>query len=79
MSNTTSEALRIMEALPESEQQLALNLLRDVLNAWRIKNEIPNSETIEALKEGEEMIKHPERYKKYATFREFMDEVENES
>lgn len=79
MSSNAAEALRIMDELPESGQQLALNLLRDVLNSWRVQNEIPNEETIEALKEGEDMILHPEKYKHYATFREFMEEMENEA
>ena len=79
MSANTTEALRIMEILPEYEQELALNLLKEVLNAWRVKNEIPNEETIKALEESEEMIRHPEAYKRYSTFREFMEEMDNEA
>ena len=37
--------------------------------------EIPNAETIAALEEGEEMLKNPAKYKRYATFREALDEV----
>ncbi|MBR1497371.1 MAG: hypothetical protein IJ617_07085 [Oscillospiraceae bacterium] len=79
MSNNTAEAIRIMEELPESGQVLALNLLHQVLKAWRIQNEIPNDETMEALKEGEEMILHPENYKRYSTFRDFMEEMEQDA
>ena len=50
MSANTAEALRIMEILPEYEQELALNLLKEVLNAWRVKNEIPNEETLAAMR-----------------------------
>ena len=37
--------------------------------------EIPNAETVAALEEGEEMLKNPAKYKRYATFREALDEV----
>ena len=37
--------------------------------------EIPNAETIAALEEAEEMIRNPAKYKRYATFREAVDEV----
>ena len=52
MSTITAETLAIMEQLPEADQQLALNLVRQVLNAWLIDNELPNQETIAALREG---------------------------
>ena len=35
----------------------------------------PNAETVAALEEGEEMLHNPSKYKRYATFREAMDEV----
>lgn len=38
-------------------------------------DETPNAETVAALQEGEEMLRNPEKYKRYATFREAMDEV----
>ena len=40
-----------------------------------VLDEIPNAETIAALEEAEEMIRNPAKYKRYATFREAMDEV----
>lgn len=39
----------------------------------------PNAETVAALEEGEEMLSNPEKYKRYATFREAMDEVLNDA
>ncbi|MBR1497272.1 MAG: hypothetical protein IJ617_06580 [Oscillospiraceae bacterium] len=78
MSSAAAEAVLILEELPESGQQLALNLLREVLHSWRVQNEIPNAETIEALKEGEEMIRHPEKYKRYANFDELIEDILNE-
>ena len=41
--------------------------------------ETPNAETLAALEEGEEMLRNPEKYKRYATFREAMDEVLNDA
>lgn len=79
MSAIAVETLDLLNLLPEEEQQLALNLVRQVVNAWCERNHMPNAETIEALKEAEEMEKHPERYKRYSSFREFMDEAENEA
>ena len=38
-------------------------------------DETPNAETVAALREGDEMLRNPEKYKRYATFREAMDEV----
>ncbi|MCD8078567.1 MAG: type II toxin-antitoxin system RelB/DinJ family antitoxin [Lachnospiraceae bacterium] len=42
-----------------------------------IQREVPNADTIEAIKERDEIIKHPEYYKRYSSFSEFMKE-ENE-
>lgn len=36
---------------------------------------IPNKETIEALKEYEEMKNNPEKYKRYSSFKEAMKDV----
>ena len=38
-------------------------------------DETPNAETVAALQEAGEMLRNPEKYKRYATFREAMDEV----
>ena len=41
-------------------------------------NEIPNAETIAALQEYEEIMKHPERYKTYATIEEAVADILSE-
>ena len=38
-------------------------------------DETPNAETVAALQEAGEMLRNPKKYKRYATFREAMDEV----
>lgn len=43
---------------------------------FSISREVPNSDTIAAMKEAEEMRKHPELYKRYSSFSELLKEVE---
>ena len=38
----------------------------------------PNKTTIKALQELDRMIKHPEEYKRYNSFKEILDEIEKE-
>ena len=40
-----------------------------------IRREIPNADTIAAMREAEEMSRHPENYKKYGSFSELLQEV----
>ena len=40
-----------------------------------VTREIPNQETAKALNEYYEMKAHPEKYKKYDSFKDLMDEV----
>jgi DNA-damage-inducible protein J len=42
---------------------------------FEIKRDIPNQQTIAALAEYEEMKQHPEKYKRYSTFQDALDEV----
>ena len=42
---------------------------------FSITREVPNAETAAALEEYQAMKSHPERYKRYASFRDAMDEV----
>ena len=39
--------------------------------------EVPNETTIAAIKEGEEMMKHPERSKTYDTVEELMEDLKS--
>jgi len=41
-----------------------------------IQREVPNSDTVAAMKEAEEMDRNPESYKKYGSFSELLREVE---
>ena len=42
---------------------------------FAVTRDVPNAETIEAMNEFYTMKAHPEKYKKYSSFREAMDEV----
>lgn len=42
---------------------------------FSVRRNVPNDDTLEALREYEEMKLHPEKYKRYATFKEAMREV----
>lgn len=62
----------------------AINLfLRQSIRERRIPFEItahvPNAQTIEALEEFIIMKKHPEKYKKYSSFNELLNEVSNDA
>lgn len=43
---------------------------------FSIQREVPNADTIAAMKEAEEMRKHPEQYKRYSSFSELLKEME---
>lgn len=42
---------------------------------FEIRRVQPNAQTLTALAEYEEMKQHPEKYKRYSTFQEALDEV----
>ena len=42
-----------------------------------LKAEVPNKKTIKALKEAERIEKHPNKYKKYDSVEELMEDLNN--
>ncbi len=42
---------------------------------FEISTKSPNAETLSAFAETEEMLKNPEKYKRYSSFSEVLDEV----
>ncbi len=42
---------------------------------FEIKTEMPNAETISAMQEAEEFENHPEKYKRYSSFSQLVEEV----
>lgn len=53
--------------------------IRENAIPFDISREIPNADTIAAMKELEEMKKHPEMYKRYSSFSELLKEVETDA
>ncbi|WP_293728555.1 type II toxin-antitoxin system RelB/DinJ family antitoxin [uncultured Phascolarctobacterium sp.] len=46
---------------------------------FKITRKKPNAETIAALQEFNEIIEHPEKYKRYSSFKEAMEDVLNDA
>ncbi len=53
----------------------AKTVVREQRIPFEITTEVPNNITAAAMNEYDEMQKHPEKYKRYATFKEAMNEV----
>ena len=53
----------------------AKTVVREQRIPFELTTEVPNSITIAAMNEYDEMQKHPEKYKRYSTFKEAMNEV----
>jgi DNA-damage-inducible protein J len=49
--------------------------IRENCIPFSIQREVPNADTIAAMKEAEEMEKHPERYKVYDSVEEMMKDL----
>lgn len=49
--------------------------VREQAIPFEIKREKPNDETVEAINEFYEIEKNPEKYKKYSSFKQVMEEV----
>lgn len=62
MKNYNSENEKLDNALNESSCE-------------EFGEEIPNADTIAALKEVEEMMAHPEKYKSYSSIEELMKDL----
>lgn len=45
---------------------------------FSVQREVPNADTLAAMKEAEEIRLHPERYKRYASFAELLRDAEAE-
>lgn len=49
--------------------------IRENCIPFSIEREVPNADTIAAMKESEDMIKHPEKYKSYHSVDEMMKDL----
>lgn len=53
--------------------------IRENAIPFNVCREIPNADTVAALKEAEEIKKHPEQYKRYSSFSEILKEVDTDA
>ena len=90
---TTNINVRVDKELKKAAEELfddlglnmstAINMfLKSAVNydgiPFEVRRSIPNAETLAALAECEDMEKHPERYKRYDSFQEVLDEIYSE-
>ena len=50
--------------------------IRENCIPFAIQREVPNADTVAAMKEAEEMTKNPSAYKRYSSFSDLLREVE---
>lgn len=83
MDETTKKAFdmfcsEIGISVSSAFNMFAKTVVREHRIPFEIKTDIPNAETIAAIKEVEDMKAHPEKYKKYNSFEEIMAELDAE-
>lgn len=93
MSKTTSMNIRIEPNLKKQVEEILTDLGMNISDAVTIyfkqivlTDSIPlqikrpkfNKETLEAIKEANEIMKHPENYKSYNNVYEMIEEIDNE-
>ena len=93
MSKTTSMNIRIEPNLKKQVEEILTDLGMNISDAITIyfkqivlTDSIPlqikrpkfNKETLEAIKEADEIMEHPEDYKSYNSIYEMIEEIDNE-
>ena len=93
MAKTTSMNIRIEPKLKEEVEEILKDLGMNIADAVTIyfkqivlTDSIPlqikrprfNKETLEAIKEADEIMKHPEDYKSYNNVYEMLEEIDDE-
>lgn len=72
--STREMCYQALGAVPEFKLGYALTFLQGLV-AGTDKEDTPNMQTMAALEEAEDMVNHPERYKRYDTFSDLLSEV----
>ena len=93
MSKTTSMNIRIEPSLKKQVEEILNDLGMNISDAvtiyfkqivltdsiqLQIKRPKFNKETLEAIKEADEIMKHPENYKSYNNVYKMIEEIDNE-
>lgn len=53
----------------------AKTVVREQRIPFELTTEVPNSATLSAMDEYDDMLSHPEKYKRYSSFRDALEEV----
>lgn len=72
--STREMCYQLLRAVPEFKFGYALTYLQGLV-AGTDKEETPNLLTMAALEEAEDMVNHPEQYKRYDSFSDLLGEV----
>jgi hypothetical protein len=68
-------AFQLLNEVPESKMMYVISFLQGVIVP---DDETPNDETLQAIAEGEKMLKNPSDYKLYSSFDEVLEDVLND-
>ena len=52
--------------------------IRENCIPFSIQREVPNADTVAAMREAEDILKNPDEYKRYSSFSELLREVEQD-
>lgn len=72
--STREMCYQVLGTVPEFKLGYALTFLQG-LAAGTDKEDTPNMQTMAALEEAEDMVNHPDQYKRYDTFSDLLNEV----
>ncbi len=75
--STKEQIITVLDFMSEEQLLVVLNNLKQTYVISQ-KEDVPNAETLEAIKEVEDMQKNPHLYKSYTCFSEILEELENE-
>jgi len=78
VSNNTNLNVRIDSTLKQESDQLFKDLGLNMTTAIEISEPKPSRSLKKALKEADNMIKHPEKYKSYTNVHEMIEDILNE-
>ena len=78
IENRVKRTYNLGRGIAMSKVSTSISIDTDVKGkAQELFADLPNADTIAAMKEAEEMRKRPETYKRYSSFSELLEEIED--
>ena len=78
IENQVKQTYNLGRGIAMSKVSTSISIDTDVkAKAQELFADLPNADTIAAMKEAEEMRKRPETYKRYSSFSELLEEIED--